>query len=171
MSVHRVSDAPCSLPRLVQPPISGPEQCPELLSPPPPHYHRPGFPSRRQSSATQSPVCLLSLLLPLEPMSFSATCRPGFLSKLPSQPTEGKEGAAIPAIPASQSPCHSLNPPPQCRGHAAGATVTLQPLCCLSECRVLAEQNGRDACSQRLGQGEGSQTGPANLPSPFVSKA
>ena len=57
--------------------------------------HQPASLLSRQSATTQSPVCLLSRLLPLDPMSFSATCRPGFLSRKPSQTPERKEGPVI----------------------------------------------------------------------------
>lgn len=48
--------------------------------------------------------------VPLD-LSFSATCGPGFLSKLPSQPADRKEEAAIPVNPDSQPPHTAIVPP------------------------------------------------------------
>lgn len=115
---------------------------------------------RRQSAATQSPVCLLSLLLPLDPMSFSATCRPGFLSKLPSQPAEGKEGAAIPASPASQPPQHSSNPPPQCQGTQLGQPDPqwlCSPLAASQNVGCQLGGTGKMPAARAWGRGRGAQ--------------
>lgn len=84
---------------------SGPKQWPGLpFLPLPSPYHRPGFPSEPPICSHTKPCLFAFSAAPPGSDVFLSYLPPGFLSKLPAQAAEGKEGRPLQQAPPHGNP-------------------------------------------------------------------